>query len=79
MRAENGVAGDWIPMRTDLAEDPAVIAIAAATDLDEFAVVGRPIRVGSALRGVPLPASDHLEPSRSSRRPENRSTSDLPR
>jgi hypothetical protein len=35
------VAGDWIPMRLDLAEDPAVIAAAAATGLDEFAVVGR--------------------------------------
>lgn len=35
------MAGDWIPMRVDLAEDPAVIAIATATGLDEFGVVGR--------------------------------------
>jgi hypothetical protein len=35
------MAGDWIKMRTDLAEDPAVIAIAAKLDVDEFAVVGR--------------------------------------
>lgn len=35
------MAGDWIPMRLDLTDDPAVIAIAAATGLDQFAVVGR--------------------------------------
>lgn len=35
------MAGDWIKMRTDLAEDPAVIAVAAALDTDEFAIVGR--------------------------------------
>lgn len=35
------MAGDWIPMRVDLTDDPAVIAIASATGLDEFAVVGR--------------------------------------
>lgn len=35
------MAGDWIKMRCDLAEDPAVIDIAARTGLDEFAVVGR--------------------------------------
>lgn len=35
------MAGDWIKMRNDLADDPAVIGIAALTDLDEFAVVGR--------------------------------------
>src|ERR1044071_7296978 len=35
------MAGDWIKMRDDLAEDPAVIAIAAKTGLDEFGVVGR--------------------------------------
>lgn len=31
----------WIKMRTDLAEDPATIMVAAKTGLDEFAVVGR--------------------------------------
>lgn len=35
------MAGDWIKMRSDLAEDPAVIAVAAALDTDEFAIVGR--------------------------------------
>lgn len=35
------MAGDWIKMRIDLAEDPAVIGMAEALGLDEFAVVGR--------------------------------------
>lgn len=35
------MAGDWIKMRNDLADDPAVIGIASKTGLDEFAVVGR--------------------------------------
>lgn len=35
------MAGDWIKMRVDLTDDPAVIGIAAATALDEFSVVGR--------------------------------------
>ncbi len=35
------MAGDWIPMRTDLDRDPAVIAVAASLSIDEFAVVGR--------------------------------------
>ena len=35
------MAGDWIPLRCDLGDDPAVIAIATATGLDEFGVVGR--------------------------------------
>lgn len=35
------MAGDWIPMRCDLPEDPAVISIAATLGVDEFAVVGR--------------------------------------
>ena len=41
------MAGDWIPMRTDLAEDPAVIGIADATGLDECGVVGRLHRLWS--------------------------------
>jgi hypothetical protein len=35
------MACDWIPLRIDLIEDPAVISIAAALSMDEFAVVGR--------------------------------------
>jgi hypothetical protein len=35
------MAGEWIKMRKDLDDDPAVIAIAQAVGLDEFAVVGR--------------------------------------
>lgn len=35
------MAGDWIKMRNDLSEDPAVIGMASALGLDEFAVVGR--------------------------------------
>src|SRR3989304_4675031 len=35
------MAGDWIKMRVDLADDPAVVGIAASTGLDELAVVGR--------------------------------------
>src|SRR5947209_424033 len=41
------MAGDWIPMRVDLHDDPAVIAIAGETGLDEFAVVGRLHRLWS--------------------------------
>jgi hypothetical protein len=35
------MAGDWIKMRIDLADDPAVIAMACALDIDEFGIVGR--------------------------------------
>lgn len=35
------MAGDYLPMRLDLDEDPATIQIAAALDLDELDVVGR--------------------------------------
>lgn len=35
------MAGDWIKMRNDLTDDPAVIEIASKLGLDEFAVVGR--------------------------------------
>jgi hypothetical protein len=48
------MAGDWIPMRVDLADDPAVIAIAGATGLDEDAVVGKLHRLWSW-------ANKHLE------------------
>lgn len=41
------MAGEWIPIRTDLHEDPAVIGIALAVNLDEFSVVGRLIRLWS--------------------------------
>jgi hypothetical protein len=35
------MASDWIPMRINLAFDPAVIAISARLGLDEYSVVGR--------------------------------------
>jgi hypothetical protein len=35
------MAGDWIKMRSDLRDDPAVFRIAAMTKLDRFNVVGR--------------------------------------
>lgn len=41
------MAGDWIKMRMDLPEDPAVIGIAQATGLDEDTVVGKLHRVWS--------------------------------
>lgn len=41
------MAGDWIKMRTDLAEDPAVIAIACALGMDEDTVVGKLHRLWS--------------------------------
>ena len=41
------MAGDWIPMKCDLQEDPAVILIAATLGIDEFAVVGRLHRLWS--------------------------------
>jgi hypothetical protein len=41
------MAGDWIPMRVDLLDDPAVIAIAAAVGLDEYAVAGRLLKLWS--------------------------------
>jgi len=34
------MAGDWIKMRTALANDPSVIAMACTLDVDEFEVVG---------------------------------------
>ena len=35
------MAGEWIKMRVDLQDDPAVIAIADDTGLDEYSVIGR--------------------------------------
>lgn len=35
------MAGEWIPMRLNLADDPAVIGIADSLGIDEFGVVGR--------------------------------------
>lgn len=35
------MAGDWIKMRNDLADDPAVIGMAARLGVDEFSIVGR--------------------------------------
>jgi hypothetical protein len=39
------MAGDWIQMRHDLPDDPAVIGIAELTGLDEYGVIGRLHRV----------------------------------
>lgn len=41
------MAGDWIKMRKELPEDPAVIAMAAELNMDEFAIVGRLHRLWS--------------------------------
>jgi hypothetical protein len=35
------MAGDWIKMRVDLNDDPAVICMADSLDVDEYAVIGR--------------------------------------
>lgn len=41
------MAGDWIPMRCNLANEPEVIAVAAAIGVDEDAVVGKLHRLWS--------------------------------
>jgi len=41
------MAGDWIPMRMDIADDPAVIAIAASTGIAADTVVGKLHRLWS--------------------------------
>ena len=41
------MAGDWIPMRTDLKSDPAVIAIATKVGLDTDQVLGKLYRIWS--------------------------------
>lgn len=41
------MAGDWLPIRFDLHEDPGTIGIARSVRLDEFSVVGRLIRLWS--------------------------------
>jgi hypothetical protein len=41
------MAGDWLKMRMDLPDDPAVIGIALALDLEEDAVVGKLFRLWS--------------------------------
>jgi len=41
------MAGEWIPMRCELANEPEVISIAAATGLDEDTVVGKLHRIWS--------------------------------
>lgn len=41
------MAGDWIKMRTDLAEDPAVISMAAELGIDDDSVVGKLHRIWS--------------------------------
>lgn len=39
------MASDWIPIRVDLLDDPAVIAIAGELGLDEFAIAGRLLKL----------------------------------
>lgn len=41
------MAGDWIPMRVDLARDPAVIALSSAHSVDEDVIVGKLHRLWS--------------------------------
>lgn len=41
------MAGDWIKIRTDLHEDPAVGTIATALSIDKWGVVGRLLRIWS--------------------------------
>lgn len=41
------MAGDWLPIRLDLHDDPAVIAIAGELGIDEHAVVGRLVKLWS--------------------------------
>jgi len=45
------MAGDWIPVRVDLDEDPAVIGISGRTGIDEFAVVGRLVKLWGWAQG----------------------------
>lgn len=44
---DKGMAGDWLPIRLDLHDDPAVIAIAAACDIPESHVVGSLVKLWS--------------------------------
>lgn len=41
------MAGDWIKMRCNLLDDPAVLAISAVVGLDEYAVTGRLLKLWS--------------------------------
>src|SRR5262245_59127038 len=41
------MAGDWLPIRLDLHEDPAVLGISHAVKLDRLCVVGRLVQVWS--------------------------------
>lgn len=41
------MAGDWIPIRVDLADDPAVILISGTCKIDQDAVVGKLVRLWS--------------------------------
>ncbi len=41
------MAGEWIPMRMDLLDDPSVIAMSSALNLEEYAVVGRLLKLWS--------------------------------
>ncbi len=39
------MAGDWIKMRTNLSEDPAVVRLASGMNMDRYAIVGRLHRI----------------------------------
>lgn len=41
------MAGDWLPVRLNLKDDPAVIAISTAVGLEDYAVVGRLVALWS--------------------------------
>jgi hypothetical protein len=58
------MAGDWIKMRVDLAEDPAVIAMADDLDIDEYAVVGRLHRLWSWVSAHSADGKAHVSAAR---------------
>lgn len=42
---EPTMAGDWIPMRLDLIDDPSVVQIATTLGMEEYAVIGRLLKL----------------------------------
>lgn len=45
------MAGDWIPVRTNIHDDPAVLGISMQTGLDEDSVVGKLLRIWGWAQG----------------------------